>query len=119
MLSRFEPFDANAIAMIAWGQTHRSQLASSSNHAWQSLTRQAWLLLLASWLLCVWPHAIIAIAFASNGSNRESMQFYSRWSKSSPVGVKVLVSGALLTVWHFSFCIAGFVGTGRRLFKRA
>jgi hypothetical protein len=84
----------------------------------QNPSRQGWLLLLASWLLCLWPHAIIALAFAWHGANRESLQFYGRWWKSNPVGPKVLVSGALMTLWHFSFCIAGFVATGRRIFKR-
>ncbi len=80
-------------------------------------TRQGWFVLLASWLLCVFPHAIIAIAFAWNGANRESIEFYNRWSKSNPVGSKVLVSGALMTLWHFSFCIAGFLTTARNVFK--
>jgi len=32
MLSWFAPFHANAIAMIAWGQKQRTQLARSNHH---------------------------------------------------------------------------------------
>lgn len=88
-------------------------LMVSQNPSWQG-----WSLLLASWILCVFPHAIIAIAFAWNGANRESIEFYRNWSKSSPVGLKTLISGTLLTLWHFSFCIAGFIGTARQIFRK-
>lgn len=78
---------------------------------------RSWLALLAAWLLCVWPHAIIAIAFTWNGANAQSARFYERWWTSSPTARIVLVSGALLTLWHFSFVIAGFVATGGAMWK--
>jgi len=81
----------------------------------QQATPRSWFLLLTSWVLCVWPHAIIAIAFAFNGAHEQSAGFYARWWASSPTARMVLVSGAVLTLWHFTFAIGGFVGTGLRI----
>jgi hypothetical protein len=80
-------------------------------------SRRSWSLLLASWLLCVWPHAIIAISFAWNGANEQSARVYGRWWASNPVARIVLVSGAVLTLWHFTFVIAGFIATGLSVWK--
>jgi len=85
--------------------------------AWQNPSRRSWCLLLASWVLCLWPHAIIAIAFAWNGANQESMRFYGRWWSTNPMGPIVLIRSALLTVWYFSFSIIGFVGTAGQIFR--
>jgi hypothetical protein len=63
--------------------------------------------------------AVIAISLAWNGANREGIRVYERWWSNNPIGPKALVSGALMSVWRFSFCIAVILATGRRVFKRA
>jgi hypothetical protein len=84
---------------------------------WQNPGRRSWSLLLASWLLCLWPHVIIAIAFAWNGANQESVRFYGRWWSTNPFGPIVLMRSTLMILWHFSFALIGFIGTGRRIFS--
>jgi len=76
--------------------------------------RMWWTLLFASWILCIWPHGIIAIAFAWNGAHRESLGIYRRWG-SDPIGFTTLLSSSLITLWHFGFSIVGFLTTGREV----
>jgi hypothetical protein len=84
---------------------------------WRNLSLRSWSVLLASWLLCVWPHLIIAIAFAWNGANQQSASFYSRWWASSPAARIALVAGSVLTLWHFTFAIGGFIATGLAIWR--
>jgi len=84
--------------------------------AWRHLGWLSWILLFSSWLLCWWPHAIIGIAFAWNGANRESVHIYRQWG-SNPIGLTVLVNGTVILAWHFAFSVIGFIGTGRALFR--
>jgi len=83
---------------------------------WRQAGWLSWTLLLSSWLLCWWPHAIIGIAFAWNGANQQSADSYRQWA-SNPVGLTVLVTGAVTLVWHFAFSLVGFIATGRAVFR--
>jgi hypothetical protein len=75
-----------------------------------------WTLLFSSWLICWWPHGIIGIAFARNGANQQSLSFYTRWG-SNPLGFTVLLTEALILLWHFTFSIVGFIATGREVYR--
>lgn len=99
---------------MAFGLLFTGAVLYASRHAsWTS-----WTLLFSSWLLCCWPHGIIAIAFAWNGANRESLDFYGRWA-SNPIGLTVLVTSSIITIWYFTFSVVGFIATARQLFRAA
>ncbi len=80
--------------------------------AWRHGGWLSWSILLSSWILCWWPHGIIAIAFAWNGANQESVTTYRQWA-SDPIGRMVVWMGVFTLLWHFVFSTAGFIGTAR------
>ena len=78
--------------------------------------RAIWVTLLASWLLCWLPHGVIGIAFAWAGHNEASISAYRAWGGSLK-GAIVLLSGTAILLAHFTLSLAGFVLTGRELWR--
>lgn len=75
-----------------------------------------WFALLASWLVCWLPHAVIGVGFALAGHNEPSVRLYREWG-SGWVGLLHLCASALILVGHFACSIGGFVLTGRQWWR--
>lgn len=83
-------------------------------YAWPEPGWRSWLVLLGTWVLCWWPHGIIAVGFALNGANRQSMRIYRDWGGRA-YGLGVLIVSSILLLWHFTFSVIGFIATARAI----
>ena len=94
---------------IAFGLlfTALAVLASRAPH-----DRPAWFVLLAAWIVCWLPHAVIAVAFAVGGTDPRSVTDYRAWG-ANPAGALILGIDAVLLLLHVGLSVAGFVVAGR------
>ncbi len=78
--------------------------------------RPAWCVLLAAWMVCWLPHAVIAVAFAVGGTDPRSVTDYRAWG-ANPAGALVLGIDAALLLLHIGLSVAGFVIAGRTAWR--
>lgn len=78
--------------------------------------RVAWLALLAAWALCWLPHGLIGVAVALGGLEPVSVDRYAEWA-ARPLGTVTLAADAVLLILHFSCATAGFIVTGRQVWR--
>jgi len=88
--------------------------AGLAAHGASAPGRPVWRLLLAAWVVCWLPHAIIGVGFASAGRMGPSLARYRVWA-AAPQGRAVLLLDAVLLLAHVSLTVTGFVLTARQL----
>ncbi len=78
--------------------------------------RPAWFALLAAWIVCWLPHAVIAVGFAVGGTDPQSVTDYRAWA-ANPAGALILGVDAVLLLLHVGLSIAGFMIAGRAAWR--